>query len=499
MSSRVVLCLAIALFSCLSIGLLGLLADLRAQEILPAPQLTRGPYLQLLDHDSVEIWWETDLPAAGAVRYQAEGAVEPIEVSAPTSQRQRVLLDGLTPSTRHAYEVLVGEVVAASDEHTHFRTLPPPGTGSFRAIALGDGGVGLPPQEFVADIAEAQEADVFLHTGDLIYFGTPETALFRPYRDLIAKTCLYPSRGNHDSLLARQGIAWRDLFAVPNDAVDRAPRAYYSFDLGPAHFTVLDYYLSIEDDSDQMAFLVDDLRAARDAGARWKIIYLHLPIFSRGAHWDWPHDLDVELPPICDEFGVDLVLSGHDHNFQRTDPVQEFVLRDAWQDPVYVEPRGTVYVVTGGGGASVYREDLRSPVRHYLRTFRAVLHVSVLDISEDRIDLRAITFDDEVVDSFSIVKGVERPPFQLLRGDGNGDGRVDLVDAIAVLGFLFNGTELECIPAVMVRHRTRPLTVTDAVFLLNHLFQAGEPPRPPYPECGEVDPEEDAWCRRTSC
>ena len=61
------------------------------------------------------------------------------------------------------------------------------------------------------------------------------------------------------------------------------------------------------------------------------------------------------LGPLFDRYEVDFVLSGHDHNYERTYPVRGDAPHDIWQGPTYILPRGAVEVVSGGGGAPLYQ------------------------------------------------------------------------------------------------------------------------------------------------
>src|SRR5262245_752532 len=104
------------------------------------PQMLRGPYLQSLLADSVKVIWLTAEPSLGAVLVGQEGG-ETRKVSEDSMrERHEVLLSGLSPSTSYRYEVLDGDAVLASGDDLRFRTPPPPGTGSFRAVLIGDSG-----------------------------------------------------------------------------------------------------------------------------------------------------------------------------------------------------------------------------------------------------------------------------------------------------------------------------------------------------------------------
>jgi hypothetical protein len=83
-----------------------------------------------------------------------------------------------------------------------------------------------------------------------------------------------------------------------------------------------------------------------------------------------------------------------------------------------------------------------------------------------------------------------------LRGDANGDGLVDLSDAVSVLGYLFIGDEdLPCLVAADA-NGSRGIDLSDAVAILEFLFQGGGPPPAPYPDCGERGAEEPLSCEQ---
>ncbi|MEW5959781.1 MAG: PKD domain-containing protein [Chloroflexota bacterium] len=81
---------------------------------------------------------------------------------------------------------------------------------------------------------------------------------------------------------------------------------------------------------------------------RWKIVAMHVPAYSTGFH---RHDSELisqpKLPPIFDAYGVDLVLSGHDHTYQRSYPLRGGQITPSAQG-------GVVYVVSGAGSAASY-------------------------------------------------------------------------------------------------------------------------------------------------
>jgi len=87
----------------------------------------------------------------------------------------------------------------------------------------------------------------------------------------------------------------------------------------------------------------------------------------------------------------------------------------------------------------------------------------------------------------------EPPEPSFVRGEANGDGKVDVADAVAILGHLFGGKNLECRSAADANDDGR-LDIADAVSLLGYLFAAGEPPSEPFPSCGTDPTTDDLDC-----
>jgi acid phosphatase type 7 len=177
--------------------------------------------------------------------------------------------------------------------------------------------------------------------------------------------------------------AYRYLFftrdPTPDDGLMLSSRFYYSFDVGNAHFVVLDPWKTWwEQNTDpahlpwqqQKAWLENDLATTLQ---HWKIVINHFPLYCDG-NYDSDDNaplavLRQELVPIMDRFGVDLFIAGHDHTYQRTYLIKGHTgARETLEPQRHIrsfssgesEPiekqlgadAGTVYVVSGAGGGS---------------------------------------------------------------------------------------------------------------------------------------------------
>jgi 3',5'-cyclic AMP phosphodiesterase CpdA len=281
-------------------------------------------------------------------------------------------LDGLEPSTLYCYS-LRGLTRPAG-----FVTAPAPGSGApVRFVVFGDSGDGGPGQRAVLEQLTRVPFDFIAHTGDLAYthgrLHEIENYVFGVYAPLLRSHALFPASGNHD-YRSEQAAPFREVFALPENGGPAGRERYYSFDWGDVHVAVIDTELV---GPTQAAWLDADLAAS---GARWKVVYGHKPPFSSGSHGSARNVRDVFVP-IFERHQVPLVLSGHEHNYERTRPL-----------------RGVTYIVTGGGGRyarSVGRSE-------FTAHSASVLHFVYIDATPSELVLHAIDATGREFDAVSI-------------------------------------------------------------------------------------------------
>jgi len=189
--------------------------------------------------------------------------------------------------------------------------------------------------------------DFILTTGDNAYpdasYADFDSAVFRRYGDLFARAPIFPTLGNREYRTDR-AAPYLDLFELPAVAWRPADQErYYSFDYGEAHIVVLDSNAPLDvDDNAASDDMFDWLRA--DLGQTkqpWKIVAFHHPAYSTGSHGSDPR-VQAKLIPIFEAYGVQLVLNGHDHDYQRSLPLRAGQATTTAQG-------GVVYIVTGAG------------------------------------------------------------------------------------------------------------------------------------------------------
>ena len=124
-----------------------------------------------------------------------------------------------------------------------------------------------------------------------------------------------PSPGNHDYLTGN-GKPYYDYFG---DSAGPERRGYYSYKLGAWHIVSLNSFIAIDRDSNQIEWLRKDLSENHTACT---LAYWHTPAFSSGPHGSEPQTTArvLELWRVLYEFGADVVLNGHDHDYERFAP-----------------------------------------------------------------------------------------------------------------------------------------------------------------------------------
>jgi hypothetical protein len=330
----------------------------------------RGPYLQQPTDHSVVVVWATREPGPAQVRYGPAGTGTRIAVDATSRlvaatdsglgfdyYQHTATLAGLNADTAYGYEALVSGGSVAPE--STFKTAPRSGSGAISFVALGDSGTGSPEQRQLSDLIGRDSFDFAMHVGDIVYGSSDGTgdASYATYQSYLFDVDNWlpshpfvPVEGNHDSRPSNgDGKAYLDLFELPRNGAsasfpDHAER-YYSFDYGPVHFIALDTEFTFLDptrQAEQLRWLGADLASTTQP---WKIAFLHRAPYSSGGEHGSSPDVRAAFGPLFERYGVDLVLAGHEHDYERTVPLRESTV---------ATDKFVPYVVTGGGGAPLY-------------------------------------------------------------------------------------------------------------------------------------------------
>ncbi len=401
----------------------------------PAAITTRGPYLQLGTPTSMVVRWRTDVPTTSRVRLGTSAdALTRSVIELDLTTEHEVLIDGLLPATRYHYAIGDERLTARGHGDCTFTTAPPHGTAKpTRIWALGDAGTANAKQASVRDayleFTNKRGTDVLLMLGDNAYdTGTDleyQKAVFDMYPETLRQTPLWSTLGNHDAAHTRETDARYPYFALMTlpqrgeaGGVASGTEYYYSFDYGAIHFICLDSQTERrKPGSAMLSWLKQDLAATSQP---WIIAFWHHPPYTRGSHNSDKEKESIEMRshalPILEAGGVDLVLNGHSHSYERSYllhghygvaktlvPEMKIDAGRGTPETPYVKPRidqGTVYVVAGSSG-KISGGKLDHPA-HCISLNH--LGSMVIDVEGDQLKAVFLRENGNIDDAFTIIK-----------------------------------------------------------------------------------------------
>lgn len=363
-----------------------------------ATGLSRAPYLQKVGQDSALVAFRLDANCTPEVHYGTDGALNEVARSMASGRIHAVTLKGLTAGTEYTYVV---DACGTRTEPKRFRTAPTPETRRVHFAAVGDMGTNSSTQKKVARSVLAARPELYLTLGDNAYPNGTDSEFqkhfFEPMADLLSEVAMFTSPGNHE-YLTQQAQPYLDNLYLPTNNPQGSER-YYSFDWGHVHFVSLDSNCAIGLASSDLCTLKEmKAWAERDLAASeqpWKLVFFHHPPWSSGAHGS-QLKMRREFAPLFEEHGVDLVLTGHDHNYERTKPMKgEGVAPEG--------TRGVTYLVVGSGGAALRDWPGSAPSWSAVRNNKDYGYLDV-KIEDGTLTARMVSPTGEVFDSFTLTK-----------------------------------------------------------------------------------------------
>jgi acid phosphatase type 7 len=345
----------------------------------------RPPFLQQVDADSALLVFRAATPpqSVSVTTFQGQPvtSVTPErDASVPHAQQWIARLEGLSPATGYCYSL------SGVKARVGFRTAPAPHTQKpVRFVAFGDSGDG-DYQRTIFEQFRSVPFDLLLHMGDIAYSSGTETQLdrqfFRMYAPILRSFAAFPAAGNHD-YSTNDAAAFLTSFVLPENGDSER---HYSFDWGNVHFVALD---TERTSAEQAAWLDADLSRST---LPWNIVFGHRPPYSSGEHGS-DTGFQKHFGPVLEKHRVPLVLSGHEHDYERTKA-----------------QNGVTYIVTGGGGHGTRPVGSSS----FTAFSEETLHFVYVDITGNRLLLHAI---DGVGREFDQLMIEQDMPRQRLRPD----------------------------------------------------------------------------------
>ena len=436
-------------------GIASILAALTPASVL-AQIVTRGPYLQNATPNAVTVRWRTDVATASLVNFGTSAAnLDQHTDVAVTTTEHEVRLTGLAPGTQYYYEVGWTDAVLATGPDFTFTTPPVAGSQTpTRIWVIGDAGTGGSGAAAVRDgfatFNGTQHVDAWLMLGDNAYGSGTDTeyqaGVFNMYPAMLRRTLLWSTIGNHEVYSSEDSgltFPYLDIFTLPKigeaGGVPSGTEKYYSFDYGPIHFICLDSMSSNRSRAGAMAqWLRADLEATTQ---KWIVAFWHHPPYSKGSHDSDSEEELIEMReyflPVLEAGGVDLVLSGHSHQYERSkllnghyhfsSELDASMVLDAgsgqetgtgaYRKPVIASSanQGAVYVVAGSSGSvgqwtDGSSEDVNPTPHPVMYASLARLGSAVLDVNLNRLDVKFISSTGTIDDSFTILKDIPNVP-----------------------------------------------------------------------------------------
>jgi hypothetical protein len=413
-------------------------------QIAPPALVLRGPYLQTPTTSNLVVRWRTDRATDSRVRFGlADDDLAFEATDATVTAEHSVTLSGLSSDTKYFYALGSGTDIQASGAGYFFHT-PPAGPKPTRIWAIGDSGTAsfgstapLAVRDAYAGFTATRPTDVWLMLGDNAYgVGTDsqyQTAVFDVFEQLLRTTPLWSTIGNHETYGPAPGgaLAYFDIFNLPEDGraggVASGSERYYGFDYGDIHFVCLDSEISDNSPTSPMlTWLEQDLAANTK---EWLIAFWHSPPYTKGSH-----DSDFEenlvqmresVVPVLESYGVDLVLCGHSHSYERSfllnghygpsDSLTESMVKNrgsgrteetgAYSKSAGAEAQGAVYVVAGSAGQTS-GGALDHPAMFV--SFNELGSI-VIDVETNRMEVKFLRETGVVEDRFTIIKAPAAP------------------------------------------------------------------------------------------
>jgi uncharacterized protein (TIGR03437 family) len=387
-----------------------------------AATLARQPYLQNVQASRASVLWTTQEAGSGSLtviapdgssltRSAGMQAFQPADTGLPFAfYRYQADVTGLQPETEYRYTIAMnGQTLVTDVGQLQFRTAPPNSAADsgrvrsgatqankFSFLAFGDSGAESAQQQILVEwMAAEPDISMVIHVGDLAYtdgtFEEFEDAYFGVNARLMARLPFFSTPGNHDyntnfAAAYVAGVATPECGVAAGD-VGR----YYSFDWSNAHFVSVDSnLLATPRAAAMLAWLEADL-AATDR--YWRIVFLHHTSYPTGFHLGDPICAAVEqlVNPIVERHGVQLLLAGHEHGYERTFPLAGGQIASS-------SSPSTTYVITGGGGGAL--ESVGSSPQTAISV--QVFHYLRVDVEGRALTMTAIGLDGGQIDRVTL-------------------------------------------------------------------------------------------------
>ncbi len=357
-------------------------------------RITKGPVLLVVSERQAALMWETEIGGPGEVLY-GQGAslsekvtTQPLRVEYGIKEKgaavkektafiHKVRLENLEPGRVYSYRVV--RPAQMQSKVYKFRTVPADANEVTFAV-YGDSRSFPGRHRKIVEQIIKKKVDFVVHTGDLVSSGNryeqwgPQ--FFEPLKGLAETVPVYIAKGNHEGNSGNF-----EKLLIPEDGQNN-----YGFDYGPMHYFCADNVSKGLKAEEVLNLIAADARGSK---AEWKFVSYHIPSLNFGGHWSkWGYP---DALRTLSEAGVDFVLTGHSHQYERFRPVAPAPGTDG---------SFVTYVTSGGGGAPLH--DVKPCLYH--AQAKVVHHFCLFDIKGNKLTMDTFDINGKIIDHLEITK-----------------------------------------------------------------------------------------------
>jgi len=367
-----------------------------------AETLKKGPWVQRVTQTSAVVRIELDPPASATLTLGLGGpnedaAANRIFESNEARAFHSIVVTGLEPAKRYNYRV---SVAGASPTYAAFTTAPRDDSNApFKFLIYGDNRTDDAAHAAVVRAMQSATSDFIVHTGDFVDNGGSASqwqTFFDIEAPLLRDRSVFSCVGNHE-LTDGQGAAYIKYFApvdppaVLFGADARAPlvppeHLNGTFRWSNARFFLLNGMVGWQSGADRAWFDKALAESDNEAGLVWRIVVVHFGPWSSGPHGGNRHLHEAQIPSLLRTHKIDLVIAGHDHIYER-----------GWAE-------GLAYLVSGGGGAPMYKIKDAAPSA---KKFESARHFIEASVNPAAMQFTAKRVDGTQIERCGLRKGTE--------------------------------------------------------------------------------------------
>ncbi len=359
----------------------------QAADVPESLKIPWGPFLQDLRPTGVNVVWcpfkrTDDVLEYGSATDKLDHSVRP-----GTDALGRASITGLEPGQTYYYRV---KVKAPESDETGYSDVasfvtPRPDVTDLSFAVVADTHTSGCNKDLAALMAKLKP-DFVLNGGDRspsVMSGT-----LRPYKEIIASVPMYMARGNHDSAVKQRMVS---MVAGPGD------NQYFAFTWGNARVISVNTEdrrgnpPQLNKGGTQYRWLEEELK---NCNQTWKIVFQHIPVFS-AYDGGLRKELDDERE-LLEKYGVDLVFQGHQHNYDRSQPLKD--------NAVAKDGKGVIYITCSGACGGKEQFPKGTDLWFLAQTYNEGPFLGMVYIDGNKLEFECLGPDKKVIDSLKLQK-----------------------------------------------------------------------------------------------